>query len=174
MSQPEKEAKRTVWQEFREFSIKGNVIDLTVGVIIGAAFGKIVNSIVEDLVMPPIGVILGRVDFTNLYILLPGQEDKLKKAAEAGKKLDSMADLKAAGIGTFNYGQFFNNILQFIIIAFAVFFLVRAINRLRISLGEAPPEEVKKRDCPYCLSAIPEAATKCSFCTSEVPPVAAA
>lgn len=170
MSQPEKPAKKSFVQEFRDFSIKGNVIDLTVGVIIGAAFTKIVNSIVEDLVMPPLGVLLGKVDFTNLFILLPGQEDKILKA---GKPLSSLADYKAAGVGVFAYGNFINNIVQFLIVACAVFFMVRAINRLRERLGEKPPEPMKKRPCPFCFTEIPEEATKCAFCTSEVPVVAA-
>ncbi len=168
MPEPEKEPKPSVWQEFRTFAIKGNVIDLTVGVVIGAAFGKIVNSIVEDIVMPPIGALLGRMDFANMYILIPGQEDKIKNA---GKPLKSIADYKAAGVATFNYGQFLTNVVQFVIIAFAVFFLVRAINRLRVKLGEELPVDPRKRDCPFCLSSVPEAATKCSFCTSELPPI---
>lgn len=168
MSEAEKPAKKSIAQEFREFAIKGNVIDLTVGVIIGSAFTKIVNSIVEDLVMPPIGVLLGRVDFTNLYVMLPGQEDKLSQAAAAGKKLSSLADFKAAGVATFNYGLFINNVVQFLIVAVAVFLMVRTINRLREKFGEAPPTPVKKRPCPFCLTDIPEEATKCAFCTSEV------
>jgi large conductance mechanosensitive channel len=174
MSEPEKPAKRGVFQEFREFAIKGNVIDLTVGVIIGAAFTKIVNSIVEDLVMPPIGVVLGRVDFTDLYLVLPGQEDKLATAVAAGKPLTTMVDLKAAGVATFNYGHFINNVVQFLIVAFAVFLMVRSINRIRQRLGEMPPVPVKKRPCPFCLTEIPEEATRCAFCTSEVPKAEAA
>lgn len=168
MSLPDKPAKKSFLQEFREFSIKGNVIDLTVGVIIGAAFTKIVNSIVEDLVMPPLGVVLGKVDYANLFILLPGQEEKI---AKAGKPLQSLADYKAAGVGTFAYGNFINNVIQFLIVAFAVFFMVRGINRLRERFGEKPAEPVKKRPCPFCLTEIPEEATRCAFCTSEVPAI---
>lgn len=171
MSQPDKPAKKGLFQEFREFSIKGNVIDLTVGVIIGAAFTKIVNSIVEDLVMPPLGALLGKVDFTNLFVLLPGQEEKI---AKAGKSLSSLADYKAAGVATFAYGNFINNIVQFLIIGFAVFFMVRAINRLRERFGELPPVPKPKRECPFCLSEIPEAASRCGFCTSEIPAVTVA
>jgi len=174
MSEAEKPAKRGVFQEFREFAIKGNVIDLTVGVIIGSAFTKIVNSIVEDLVMPPIGVLLGRVDFTNLYLMLPGQEVKLGAAAAAGKPLATVADLKAAGIATFNYGSFVNNVVQFLIVAFAVFLMVRSINRVRQRLGEMPPSPVKKRPCPFCLTEIPEDASRCAYCTSELPRAEAA
>jgi large conductance mechanosensitive channel len=169
MSDQEKPAKRGVIQEFREFAIKGNVIDLTVGVIIGAAFTKIVNSIVEDLVMPPLGIILGRVDFTDLYLILPGQDVKMNQAVESGKPLGTLADLKSAGIATVNYGHFLNNVLQFLIVAFAVFLMVRSINRIRQRLGEMPPAPVKKRPCPFCLTEIPEEAIKCAFCTSEVP-----
>jgi large conductance mechanosensitive channel len=171
MSQPDPAKKKGVFQEFREFAVKGNVIDLTVGVIIGAAFNKIVNSIVEDLVMPPLGVILGKVDYANLFILLPGQEAKIAKAS---KPLQTLADFKAAGVATFAYGNFINNVVQFVIIAFAVFFMVRTINRLRQRLGEAPPEPVVRRPCPFCLTDIPEAATRCAFCTSEVPPIPSA
>ena len=169
MSQPDKQERKGFFQEFRQFAIRGNVLDLTVGVIIGAAFTKIVNSIVEDLVLPPIGVILGRVDFTNLYILLPGQETKI---ASAGKPLNSLADYKAAGVAVFSYGNFINNVIQFLIVAFAVFFMVRAINRLRERFGEAQPPAVPKRPCPFCLSEIPEEASRCAFCTSEVPVLA--
>lgn len=169
MSQPEKPSKKGLLQEFREFSIKGNVIDLTVGVIIGAAFTKIVNSIVEDLVMPPLGVVLGRVDFTNLFVLIPGQEEKI---AQAGKTLQSLADYKAAGVATFAYGNFINNVIQFLIVAFAVFFMVRAINRLRAKFGELPPTPTPKRECPFCTNEIAVAASRCPFCTSEVPSVA--
>lgn len=174
MSEADKPARRGVFQEFREFAIKGNVIDLTVGVIIGAAFTKIVNSIVEDLVMPPLGVLLGKVDFTDLYLMLPGQEEKLVAAASAGKPLTTVADLKAAGIATFNYGHFLNNVLQFLIVAFAVFLMVRSINRIRQRLGEMPPTPVKKRPCPFCLTEVPEEASRCAFCTSEIPKVEAA
>jgi large conductance mechanosensitive channel len=170
MSKPEEEApKKSLLQEFREFSIKGNVIDLTVGVIIGASFTKIVNSIVEDLVMPPLGVILGRVDSANLFWVLPGQEGKI---SQAGKPLTTLADYKAAGVATFGYGSFLNNVVQFLIIAFAVFMMVRAITRLRARFGDLPPAPTPKRECPFCMSEIPQAATRCAFCTSEVPTVA--
>ncbi|HJP82398.1 MAG TPA: large conductance mechanosensitive channel protein MscL [Fimbriimonadaceae bacterium] len=161
----DKPPKKTLFQEFRDFSIKGNVIDLTVGVIIGAAFTKIVNSIVEDLVMPPLGVLLGKVDFTNLFVLLPGQEDKI---AKAGKPLQSLADYKAAGVATFAYGNFINNVVQFLIVAVAVFLMVRSINRLRERFGEPPPTPIAKRPCPFCISDIPQEATRCPFCTSEL------
>lgn len=169
MAEGEAPAKKSFLQEFREFSIKGNVIDLTVGVIIGAAFTKIVNSIVEDLVMGPLGALLGRVQYTDLFIVMPGQERLV-----AGKTLKTLADYKAAGIGTFAYGNFINNVIQFLIIALAVFLMVRTINRLRARFGELPPAPTPKRECPFCKSEIPQAASRCAFCTSEVPAVEAA
>jgi large conductance mechanosensitive channel len=139
-------------KEFREFAMRGNVVDLAIGVIIGAAFGKIVSSLVNDIIMPPLGLILGRVDFTNLFINL------------SGKPYASLAEAKAAGAATINYGVFINNLLDFVIVAFAVFLLVRAINRLhRPEL--VPPTT---RPCPYCLTAVPLAATRCPACTSEI------
>jgi large conductance mechanosensitive channel len=109
-----------------------------------------------------------------MYLLLPGQEDKMAKAVDAGKPLATLSDLNAAGVATFNYGHFANNVLQFLIVAFAVFLMVRSINRIRQKLGEMPPTPVKKRPCPFCLTEIPEAATRCAFCTSELPQTEAA
>jgi large conductance mechanosensitive channel len=153
-----------LFKEFREFAAKGNVIDLAVGVIIGAAFGKIVTSIVEDIVMPPIGVILGKVDFTSLFFVIPGQSEKIAQAT----KLESLADYKAAGIATLNYGQFLSNVVQFLIIAFVVFLMVKAINRAKSKLEPAPPtSEPVTKQCPFCLSDIPIKATRCKFCTSD-------
>lgn len=151
--------------EFKEFAAKGNVIDLAVGVIIGGAFGKIVTSLVEDIVMPPIGVALGKVDFSSLFVIMPGQEAKIDAATTAGKKLASFADYKSAGIATLNYGNFLNIIVQFLIVAFTIFLVVKAINKMKKPV-EAPAPSTK--DCPYCLSAIPLAATKCAHCTSDV------
>jgi large conductance mechanosensitive channel len=170
MPEPDKTAKKGFIQEFREFAVKGNVIDLTVGVIVGAAFTKIVNSIVEDLVMGPLGALLGKVDYTNLYIVMPGQEEKI---AKAGKVLSTLADYKAAGVGTFAYGNFINNVIQFLMVALAVFFMVRAINRLRARFGDLPPAPTPKRECPFCTSEIAVAASRCPHCTSEVPAVEA-
>jgi large conductance mechanosensitive channel len=144
-----------MWKEFREFAMRGNVVDLAVGVIIGAAFGKIVTSLVSDIIMPPLGVILGKVDFSNLFIDL------------SGKHYASLAEAKAAGAATINYGLFINNILDFIIVAFAIFLVIRGINRLHSS---PPPASPTSRPCPYCLTVIPRAATRCSACTSEVAP----
>jgi large conductance mechanosensitive channel len=133
--------------------MRGNVVDLAVGVIIGAAFGKIVTSFVEDVLMPPIGLAVGRVDFSNLFINL------------SGKEYPSVAAAKAAGAATLNYGIFFNNILNFLIIAFAIFLLIKQVNRLHKPEPAAAPAT---KDCPYCLSAVPLKAAKCAHCTSEL------
>ncbi len=143
-----------MWKEFREFAARGNVIDLAVGVIIGAAFGKIVTSFVNDVIMPPIGMLLGRVDFRNLFYALNGQT------------YASIADAQKAGAPTINYGVFLNTILEFLIVAFVVFLLVRQINRLKEPPPTAPEQPV--RDCPFCLSRIPAAAKRCPHCTSEL------
>lgn len=137
-------------KEFREFAIKGNVVDMAVGIIIGAAFGKIVNSFVNDVLMPPIGLLLGKVDFSSLFLNL------------SGKPYDSLPAAKAAGAATINYGQFFNTVIDFTIVAFAIFLLVRQVNRLK-----REPENTTK-ECPYCLSRVPLKATRCPSCTSEL------
>ena len=140
-------------EEFRQFIRRGNVVDLAVAVVIGAAFGKIVTSFVDDILMPPIGLALGSVDFSNLFINL------------SGKEYPSVAAAKAAGAATLNYGIFINNILNFVIIAFAVFLLVRQINRMQTP---APAPAAATKDCPYCLTAVPVKAVKCAHCTSEI------
>ena len=142
-----------MWKDFREFAMRGNVVDLAVAVIIGAAFGKIISSLVGDLLMPPLGLVLGQVDFSDLYINLSGTD------------YSSLAAAKEAGAPTINYGVFINNVIDFFIIALAVFGLVRGINRLHQSPSPLPPET---RPCPYCLTAIPTKATRCPACTSEV------
>ncbi len=147
-------------KEFKEFAMKGSVIDMAVGIIIGAAFGTIVTSIVSDIIMPPIGLLLGNVDFANLFILL-------KEGAKAAGPYASLASAKAAGAVTINYGAFINTLISFIIVAFVVFMLVRSINRLRRE-KEVPPAEPTTKGCPYCLSTIPIKATRCAFCTSEL------
>lgn len=162
-------------KEFREFAVKGNVIDLAVGVIIGGAFGKIVTSLVEDVVMPPIGIVLGKVDFANLFLLLPGQDPaKLAAATDAAAKakhaVPTIADYKTAGVSTLNYGQFLNNVIQFLIIAFVVFLMVKAINRAKKQVEHpAPPAQPTVKQCPYCMSDIPIEAKKCKFCTADLP-----
>jgi large conductance mechanosensitive channel len=143
-----------MWKEFRDFAMRGNVIDLAIGVIIGAAFGKIVTSLVNDVLMPPLGLMLGKVDFTNLFVNL------------SGKHFDSLSDAKAAGAATLNYGVFINNIIDFLLVAFAVFLLVKQVNRFMPKPAEPAPADAK--DCEYCKSSIPKAATRCPHCTSQL------
>ena len=144
-----------MWREFREFAMRGNVVDLAIGIIIGAAFGKIVTSLVNDIIMPPIGLVLGRVDFTNLFINLSGQP------------YASLTEAKAAGAPTINYGVFLNNVIDFVIVAFAIFLLVRFINRLNRQPQAAPAAPTTK-ECPFCVSSIPVRATRCPQCTSTL------
>jgi large conductance mechanosensitive channel len=143
-----------MWKEFREFAMRGNVIDLAVGIIIGAAFGKIVTSLVNDILMPPLGVLLGKVDFSDLFINL------------SGKTYGSLTEAKAAGAATINYGIFINNIIDFLIVAFAVFLLVKQINRLTVK--PAAPTPITTKECPFCRTAIPLQATRCPACTSQL------
>jgi large conductance mechanosensitive channel len=142
-------------REFREFAMRGSVVDLAVGIIIGAAFGKIVSSLVNDLLMPPIGLLLGRVDFSNLFINLSGQP------------YASLAEAKAAGAPTINYGVFLNTVIDFVIVAFAIFLLVRFINRLARQ-REAAPAAPTTRECPFCMSSVSVRATRCPYCTSAL------
>jgi large conductance mechanosensitive channel len=146
-----------MFKEFKEFAMRGNVVDMAVGIIIGAAFGTIVKSLVADVIMPPIGLLLGNVDFSNLFILL-------KEGATAGP-FASLADAQKAGAVTLNYGMFINTIISFVIVAFAIFLIIRGLNKLKRE-EEAPPEETK--ECPHCFSTIPIKATRCAFCTSEL------
>jgi len=143
-------------KEFRTFALRGNVIDLAVGVIIGAAFGKITTSLVNDVIMPPIGLALGQVDFSDLYVDLSGGDHA------------SLAAAKEAGAPVIAYGSFINTIIEFAIIAFAVFILVRQINRLRERFHSHPPPAATEKSCPRCLSVIPLAANKCKFCTADL------
>lgn len=155
-----------IFKEFREFAVKGNVIDLAVGVIIGAAFGKIVTSLVEDVIMPPISLAIGRVNFSNLYLVLPGQTDSMAKV----KGPETLASLKEAGVAVFAYGNLINQIVQFLIVAFSVFLMVKMINRAKNQFEnppEAAPSAPTTKPCPYCLSDVPIKATRCKFCTSE-------
>lgn len=141
-------------KEFKEFALRGNVLDMAIGIIIGAAFGKLVTLFVSDILMPPIGLIVGKVDFSNLYINL------------SGKEYETLAAAKAAGAATMNYGLFLNAVIDFIIVAFAVFLMVRYINRLkRPEPVQAPPET---KECKFCLSAVPVKAVRCPHCTSEI------
>jgi large conductance mechanosensitive channel len=141
-------------KEFKEFALKGNVLDLAIGIIIGGAFGKIVSSFVSDILMPPMGLLVGKVDFSSLYLNL------------SGTSYPSLAEAKKAGAATVNYGVFLNATIDFILVAFAVFLLVKAVNKMRNQTLVSPPPNTKA--CPQCLSAIPLAAKKCAFCTSPL------
>ena len=145
-------------REFKEFALKGNVVDLAVGVIIGAAFGKIVSSLVDDIIMPILGVIIGKRDFSNMFVTLSGGE------------YETLAAAKAAGASTLNYGLFLNALMQFLIVALAIFIIVKQMNRMI----RKPAQQVTPtmRDCPECLSAVPRAARRCQYCTQSLPAVA--
>lgn len=143
---------------FREFVMRGNVLDLAVAVIIGAAFTKIVNSLVEDIIMPPLGLLLGKVDFTNLFVVL-------KDGAKAGPPYTTLAEAKAAGAVTINYGQFLGSIVTFLIVAFVVYLMIRSVARMGPKKVEAA---ATTKECPHCLSKIPIKATKCAFCTADL------
>ena len=140
-------------KEFRDFVMRGNVVDLAVGVIIGGAFGKIVSSLVTDIIMPPIGLLLNGVDFSNLYLSLNGQV------------YATLADAQKAGAPTLNYGSFVNNIIDFLIVALVIFLMIRSINRLQ---KPAPAPEATTKECPFCHTMIPIKATRCPNCTSEL------
>jgi large conductance mechanosensitive channel len=148
-----------VLQEFKKFALQGNVLDMAIGIIIGAAFGKIVSSLVADVLMPPIGLLVGKIDFSSLFLNLSGQDYATLVAA------------KAAGAPTINYGMFLNNVFDFLIVAFVVFLLVKQINRLKAK--PVPAAVPTNRDCPRCLSSVPLKATRCAFCTSDLQPAAA-
>jgi large conductance mechanosensitive channel len=142
-------------KEFREFISRGNVLDLAVGVIIGASFGKIVTTLVENVIMPPIGLVLGRIDFSSLFLVLDSSKGIPASVAEA----------KTKGVPVIAYGQFINDIVGFVIVALAVFILVKQVNRLK---RPAPGAAVATKDCPHCLMAVPLKATKCAHCTSDL------
>lgn len=144
-----------MFKDFKEFAMRGNVVDMAVGIIIGAAFGTIVKSLVADIIMPPIGLLLGNVDFSNLFVVL-------KQGATAGPYAN-LAAAQEAGAVTMNYGVFFNTIISFLIVAFAVFLLIRGLNRLK-KKEEAPPPEPTTKECPECLSVIPIKAVRCAHC----------
>lgn len=149
-----------ILQEFKEFAVKGNVVDLAVGIIIGGAFGSIVKSLVDDVLMPPVGLLIGKVDFANLFVVL-------KDGAQQAGPYASLAAAKQAGAVTLNLGVFVNALISFTIMALAVFMLVKVINRLRKEEPAAPPPADSK-ECPYCLSSIPLKATRCAHCTSPL------
>ena len=146
-------------KEFKDFAMRGNVVDMAVGIIIGAAFGTIVKSLVADVIMPPIGLLLGNVDFSNLFVVI-------KQGATAGPYA-SLADAQAAGAVSINYGTFINTLISFIIVAFAVFLVIRSINKMKRE-KEEPAAEPTTKNCPFCQSEIPIKATRCPFCTSEL------
>jgi len=148
-----------MFKEFKEFAMRGNVVDMAVGIIIGAAFGTIVKSLVDDVIMPPIGLLLGSVDFSDLFVTL-------KEGATAGPYL-TLAAAKEAGAVTLSYGAFFNTIISFLIVAFSVFLLIKGMNSLKRK-EEAPAADPTTKECPYCFSTIPIKATKCPHCTSTL------
>ncbi len=141
-------------KEFKEFAMRGNVLDLAVGIILGAAFGKIVSSLVSDILMPPIGMILGKLDFSSLFLSLDG------------KVYASLQAAKAAGAATLNYGLFINAVIDFMIVSFAIFLLIKQVNRMKRQEPAAAPAT---KTCPFCCSTIPEPATRCAHCTAEIP-----
>ncbi|MBW2513013.1 MAG: large conductance mechanosensitive channel protein MscL [Deltaproteobacteria bacterium] len=148
-----------MFKEFKEFALKGNVVDMAVGIIIGAAFGTIVKSLVADVIMPPIGLLLGNVDFSNLFLVI--------KQAPVEGTFATVAEAQKAGAVTINYGMFINTIISFLIVAFAIFLVIKNLNALKRK-EEAPPAEPTTKECPHCFSEIHIKATRCGFCTSEL------
>ncbi len=146
-------------KEFKEFAMRGNVLDMAVGIIVGAAFGSIVTSFVQDVIMPPIGLLLGNVDFSNFFLVL--------KEGKVAGPYASLAAAKAAGAVSVNFGLFVNTIINFVIVAFAIFLLIRTVNKLKREEA-APAPAATTKDCPYCFSKIPIPATRCPNCTSEL------
>ena len=144
-------------KEFKEFAMKGNVIDMAVGIIIGAAFGTIIKSLVDDILMPPIGLLLGNVDFSNLFLII--------KEGKVAGPYSSLAAAKASGAVSVNIGIFINTIISFLIVAFSVFLVIKNVNRMK---KEPPPPDPATKDCPFCFTAIPVKATRCPNCTSEL------
>ena len=148
-------------KEFKEFAMRGNVVDMAVGIVIGGAFGTIVKSLVDDVLMPPIGLLLGGVDFSDFFVVL-------KEGAKAAAPYHTLADAKAAGAVTLNLGLFVNSVISFTIVAFALFMVVKAMNQLRMEKKSDVPAEPTTKSCPRCCSDIPVQATRCPHCTSEV------
>lgn len=149
-----------MFKEFKEFAMRGNVVDMAVGIIIGGAFGTIVKSLVSDVMMPPLGLLIGGVDFADLFIVV-------KEGSKAAAPYVTLAAAQEAGAVTINYGVFINAVISFIIVAFAVFLLIKGINNLRRK-EEAPPSEPTTKDCQYCFTSIPIKATRCPNCTAEI------
>jgi large conductance mechanosensitive channel len=148
-----------MWKEFRDFAMRGNVVDMAVGIVIGAAFSKIVSSVVSDVIMPPIGLLLGGVDFSNLYVVL-------KEGKRAAPYL-ALGDAQAAGAVTLNYGLFINQVISFVIVAFALFMVVKAMNQLKREQPK-PAASPTTKECPQCATTIPIAAKRCPNCTSTI------
>jgi large conductance mechanosensitive channel len=148
-----------MFKEFKEFVMRGNVIDMAVGIVVGAAFGTIVQSLVKDIIMPPIGLLLGNIDFSNIFTVL--------KQGEMAGPYATLADAQAAGAVTMNWGVFVTTIISFLIIAFAIFMVIKQINRFKRE-AEAPPAEPTTKPCPFCFSEIAIKATRCPFCTSQL------
>ena len=144
-----------MFKEFKEFAMRGNVLDMAVGIIIGAAFGRIITSLVNDVIMPPIGLLLGKVDFSSLFVNL------------SGTPYASLADARKAGAAVIGYGAFLNTILDFVVVAFVIFLLIRQVNKMK---KEPAPAATTTKECPYCLSVIPIKATRCGHCTAQLPP----
>jgi len=147
-------------KEFKEFAMRGNVLDMAIGIIIGGAFTPIVKSLVDDVIMPPIGLVLGDVEFENLFLVL--------KSGTPPGPYTTLAQAQAAGVVSIAYGQFVNTVVTFLIVAFAVFLMVKAINRMRRREEGVAPEESTTKPCPHCLSTIPVRASRCAFCTAEL------
>ncbi len=148
-----------MFKEFREFALRGSVLDMAVGIIIGVAFGAIVSSLVADVIMPPIGLLLGKVDFANLYVILT--------AGQTPGPYASLAAAQQAGAVTLNYGQFINKIISFLIVAFLLFLIIRSMNRMKRK-AEPPAPAPATKDCPFCATAVPLKAVRCPHCTSEL------
>ena len=148
-------------KEFKEFAMKGNMLDMATGIVIGAAFGTIIKSLVADVIMPPIGLLLGGVDFSNLFVVL-------KQGAETLAANPTLAEAQAAGAVTLNYGNFINTVISFLIIAFAIFMLIRNVNKMKREEAPAPAAAPTTKECGLCLTAIPIKATKCAACGSDV------
>ena len=146
--------------EFKEFAVKGNVVDMGVGIVIGAAFTSVVNSLVKDVFTPLLGLALAGIDFTNWFITL--------KPGKGGGPYSTLAQAQADSAVTMNFGQFLNSIISFLIVAFVLFFLIRAINRLKQATESPAVEAPKKRECPYCFSVVPDKASRCPYCTSDI------
>jgi large conductance mechanosensitive channel len=147
-------------KEFREFALRGNVLELAVGVVVGGAFGKIVTSLVNDIIMPPVGLLIGGVDFQDLFVDL------------SGRHAATLAEAKAHGSATINFGMFLNATLDFLIVSFAVFIFIRQVNRFVRRIAEDKPQAADARECPYCVSVIPARAKRCAHCTADLPAVA--